>query len=375
MQKLLQKYSDVFEGIGCIEGYEYDIVMKDDVKPVVNPPREVGVAYRSKVKAELQRLIDSGILAKEDGPTDWVSNMVVVDKPNGKIRICIDPQDLNKGIKRHHYPMNTIEEVVTRMPDAKVFSVFDANQGYYQIKLSEQSSKLCCMQTPIGRMRYLRLPMGINSSPEIFSRAMHDTLEGLSGVEHIMDDIIVWGRDDDDHDQNAEELLKRARERGLKFNKEKTKIRLKSVDYVGHTVTDEGLKPGKDKVRAITEMPKPQDQSELGRFLGMITYVSKFIPNVSELSAPLRLLMKKDIMWHWEQEQETSFQALKKAISEAPVLAYYDVNKPVTLSVDASSKGIGAVLLQESRPVAYASKALTASQQNYAQIEKERAAI
>ena len=149
----------------------------------------------------------------------------------------------------------------------------------------------------------------------------------------------------------------------------------KSVDYVGHVLCEEGLKPGVSKVRAISEMPVPQNREELGRFLGMVTYVSKFLPNLSQMNAPLRLLMKAEIQWHWDKEQKRSFESLKKAIMEAPVLTFYDVTKPVCLSVDASSKGIGTVLLQEGRPVTCASKALTAAQQNYAQIEKEMAAI
>ena len=369
IDKILQEYQDVFGGVGCLEGFEYEIKMDPTVTPVINPPRQIGVAYRDKVKDELNRLEDLGILAKEEGPTEWVSNLHVADKPNGKIRICIDPRDLNKGIKRHHYPMNTIEDVVSRIPGAKVFSVFDANQGFHQIKLAPESSKLTTFQTPFGRYRYQRLPMGISSSPEIFQRAMTDALEGLEKTECIMDDILVWGQDDPDHDDQVEKFLQRIRERGIQLNRGKSKIGLASVDYVGHTITHEGLKPAEGKVRAITEMPTPQSKEDLGRFLGLITYVSKFIPNVSEMTAPLRLLMTSEIEWHWGSPQQKSLDALKSAISHAPVLVLYDVKKPITLSVDASSKGIGAVLLQEGRPVAYASKALTPAQQNYAQGE------
>ena len=141
--------------------------------------------------------------------------MVIADKPQGKIRICIDPRNLNQAIKRHHYPLNTLEDVAARIPGARIFSTFDAYQGFFQIKLSESSSKLTTFQTPFGRYRYKRLAMGISSSPEIFQKAMMDMFEGLEGVECVMDDILVWGCNDFEHNSRLEKVLQRVRERGL----------------------------------------------------------------------------------------------------------------------------------------------------------------
>ena len=160
----------------------------------------------------------------------------------------------------------------------------------------------------------------------------------------------------------------------LKLNEDKSEFRKSSVTYVGHVSSDKGVKPDAEKCRAIKQMEEPKDLSELQTFMGLVQYLGKFIPNLSEVTAPLRQLLGNDVIWHWEAEQQQSFEKLKCLITEAPVLRYYDPKKDLTLSVDASSKGLGAVLIQ-GQPIAYASRALTKCQMNYAQIEKETLAI
>lgn len=168
------------------------------------------------------------------------------------------------------------------------------------------------------------------------------------------------------HDARLMQLLERLRSINLKINQEKCKIRMDEIKYIGHVLSGEGLKPDQDKIKAIVEMPKPQDKSALLRFLGMVRYLAKFVPNLSETSAPLRKLLKSGVEWHWETPLQKSFEALKSQLSNAPVLRYFDVNKAVTLSVDASSEGLGAVILQEEHPVAYGSRSLTDCQKRYA---------
>ena len=282
---------------------------------------------------------------------------------------------MNCAIKREHYPMQTVEDIMTRMPNAKFMTVLDANHGFWQIQLDEESSKLCTFNTCFGRYRFNRLPFGIKSAPEVFTRTVRQLFENLEGVEVVVDDILVWGSTLQEHDKRLEEVLKQVRRSNLKLNKDKCKFRQSEVIYLGHLLTSKGMKPDPSKVNAVTEMPIPTNAKELQRFLGMVTYLSKFIPNVSQIAAPLRKILEKDVLWDWGKHQAESFNKLKFALSHAPCLAYFDVDKPLTLSVDASSKALGACILQDGRPIAYASKALTASEQNYAQIEKEMYAI
>nr|XP_039256275.1 uncharacterized protein LOC120332995 [Styela clava] len=219
--KVEDAFSDIFDDLGVIDNFVHKIQLKTDVKPIINPPRRVPVALRELLKAELNRLEDLNVIEKITEPTEWVNSLVIVKKKYNALRICLDPLHLNRAIKREHFPMQTIEDIMTRMSNAKYFSVLDANHGFWQIKQ----------------------------------------------------------------------------------------------------------------------------------------------------------LLEKDIEWFWGPEQNSAFEKLKYAISNAPVLKYFNVNEPVILSVDASSKRVGACLIQNGRPVAYASKSLTKCQQNFAQIEKEMYAI
>ena len=371
----LAKYADTFTGLGCITDVTYHIKVDPTCKPVIHPPRRIPVTIRAKVKQELERMERLAVVKKIHEPTEWVNSMVTVVKPNGKLRICIDPRDLNKAIKREYYPMRTIEEIVGRIPNAKVFSVLDASSGFWQVKLDHESAKLCTFNTPFGRYMFTRLPFGISSAQDVFQSIMSEMFEDIEGVEIVVDDLLIWGETEEQHDSRLEKVLQRAQQRNLKLNKDKSQIKCKEIHYVGHIIGKDGLKPDPKKVEAIVNMDAPKDKEEVQRFLGMTTYLAKFIPNLSQIAAPLRILLEKGTEWHWSHQQETSFQELKKLITNTPVLKFYDPQKPTTISVDASSKGIGAVLLQEDGPIAYASKSLTNCQCNYAQIEKEMLAI
>ncbi|XP_021361397.1 uncharacterized protein K02A2.6-like [Mizuhopecten yessoensis] len=368
---VLSEYKDVFEGIGLLKG-ECHIKTDPSVPPVVHPPRRVPLSLREGLKEELARMESLEIITKVIDPTEWVSSLVVVKNPeSGKLRVCIDPKDLNKAILRPHYPTKTLEDVLLEISCAKYFSKLDAKSGYWNIKLDEESSPLTTFNTPFGRYRYLRLPFGLKSSQDEFQQKMDECYEGLEGAVALVDDVLVYGKTRSEHDKNLREALLRSRERGIKLNKDKLEVGLTCVKYFGHTLTADGLKPDEDKVRAVQLMKPPTNKSELETFLGMVTYLSKFAPNLSELTSPLRVLLTQNIEFHWDKPQADAFRRVKDIITASPVLAYFDPNKEVILQTDASKFGLGATLMQEGKPVAYASKSLTPSEINYAQIEKE----
>ena len=204
---------------------------------------------------------------------------------------------------------------------------------------------------------------------------MVEEFRDLEGVDVIVDDLIVWGVDDDDHDRHLETLLERVEKSGLKLNREKCKFGLDSVSYVGHVLSQDGLKPSVERVKAILDMPTPKDLDELRTFLGMMTYLGKFTPNLSKLTDPLRKLTEGGVEWSWEPHHQKAVDDLKCLVTRAPVLKFYDVDKPVTLNTDASKKGYGAVIIQDERPVAYASRRVTSAEKNYAPIKNEMSAI
>ena len=372
---ILQKFPDVFDGLGLLPG-EHSLKVDPTVTPVVHPPRRVPYALRDLVKKELDRMESQGVISKVTQPTEWVNSMVIVEKPNNKgIRICLDPKDLNRALKREHYRSKTLEEVTAKLTTAKYFSRFDCRSGFWMIKLNNESSVLTTFNTPFGRYKFHRLPFGLHTSQDVFQKTVDEAYEGLSGVETIADDILVYGSSVEEHDRNLANMLQRSRERGIKLNSDKSVVKSTELSFFGNLITSKGLQADPSKISAICNMQPPQNKKELETFLGMINYLSKFLPHLAEETHSLRNLLKDKAEFVWDSNMENVFKRVKALITAVPVLAYYDVTKDVQIQADASQYGLGAVLLQEGRPIAYASRSLTQTEQNYAQIEKELYAI
>lgn len=204
---------------------------------------------------------------------------------------------------------------------------------------------------------------------------MNEMLEGIQDAYAIMDDILVVGKNMKEHNEVLQQVLKHAQRYNLRLNLEKTKICKKEVAYVGHLLTASGLRPDPEKVCAVREMPAPETKDAVRRFLGFIQYLAKFLPMLAKVERALRELTHQDIKFHWDKPQADAFRKLKELCTKMPILAYYDVRKPVNIQCDASKSAVGAVLLQEERPVAYASRKLSKSECNWALIKKEMLAI
>ncbi|XP_025270352.1 uncharacterized protein K02A2.6-like [Camponotus floridanus] len=316
-----------------------------------------------------------GIIEPITEPTDWVSQMVIVSKKDGDLRICLNPQPLNKAIKREHYMFPTMDEIAAKLVGAKYFCKLDAQSGFWMIPLDKNSSKLCTFQTAWGRYAFKRLPFGLNCAPEIFHRIISQTFENIEKVVSFQDDILLWASTKKELHSVLIKVLQAARAQGIKFNPKKCIFGTETISFLGHKFCHKGMSVSQEKIKAIKEMKDPTNKQSLQRALGMFNYMSKFIPNYSAICAPLRDLLKIDNEFVWTDSQRKAFQLLKKLITQAPVLGYYDPNKKLTLSVDASSIGLGATLIQEGQPIAYASRALTEVQTRYSQIEKELLAI
>uniref|UniRef100_A0A131YJ66 RNA-directed DNA polymerase n=1 Tax=Rhipicephalus appendiculatus TaxID=34631 RepID=A0A131YJ66_RHIAP len=324
---------------------------------------------------ELKRMEENGVIVPVSEHSDWVHPIVVITKKDGAVRVCLDPRNLNAALKRHHYPIPRPEELFASLSGSTVFSILDAKSAFWQLTLDEASSRLCTFTTPWGRYRFLRVPFGLATAPELFQQAIEQVFQGQVVVKPYFDDILVASSTPAEHMAHLRTVLTVARKNNLKFNKAKLKLGLSAITYLGHQLSSEGLAPDPEKVKSIEAMAVPTDKSQLQRFLGMVTYLTKFIPNFSATTSPLRELLKTDVAWHWTNRHTETFNLIKQKLSTAPVLCYYDQRKPITISTDASSYGMGSVLLQEGRPIAYASAALTAPQQRYAQIEKELLAV
>ena len=279
----------------------YKIIIDPEVTPVIRPPHRLSFAMTDRVHSALKDMASTGIIEAVSDPTDWVSTMIAtVKKGKNEIRLCINSKELNTAIKRPHHPMKTVEDVAAKVGTATLFSVLDAKNSFWQIPLDKESSNLTTFATPFGRYKFLRMPFGINSASEVFQRTMELLFEDLP-CAIIVDDILVYGKDATEHDHNLRLILDRARKINLKLNPDKCKFRVPEVSYVGHIFTPNGLKPDPKKATVITEMPAPTDVTGLQRLLGMVNYLGKFIPNLSELSSTLWELTKKDTAWSWHQ--------------------------------------------------------------------------
>ena len=350
-QAIKHAYPDVFDGHGKMPG-KIHLETDSTVPPVVMPPRKVPISVKPRLKAELQRLHELDIIEPLSTPTDWVSALLVREKPNGKLRLCIDPKPLNSALKRVHYPMPVIEDILPELNEVKVFSKADLKEGFLQCELDDESAKLTTFQTPWGRYFWKRLAFGLSPSPEVFQQMLDQNLEGLPGLYKIADDILITGRGETldeamhDHDRNLSKFLTWCQERHITLNYDKFELRCSELPFMGHVLSRDGLKPDPKKVEAITQMPRPQNTNDVQRFVGMVKYLTKFIPDLSNINAPIRQLTHKDTAFVWGDAQETAFDKVKELVANSPVLGYYDPSKPLEAQGDASEKGLGFVLFR-----------------------------
>ena len=297
-ETLVDQYKDVFHGLGHIG--DASIVVDKAVQLVQHSPRRVPVALQEDVKKKIKEMEQKGIIAKTLEPTEWISSMVAVAKP-GKIRICLDPKYLNRAVQTSEI-LNAYfggNPILTQQSKSQ-------QDGFYQIGLDEQSSKLTTFWTPLGRYRYLTMPFGINLAPEVFECKLQECLVDLPGVHVIREYILViigCGETDGEavvnHDQNVERLLQRAQQVSLKLNKTKVKLRQTEVKFMGHLITKEGLQLDPDKVTAIENMAKAISKSEVATLVGFVTYLSKFLPKLSDVAQPLRELTFDKAKFIW----------------------------------------------------------------------------
>ena len=241
--------------------------------------------------------------------------------------------------------------------------------------LHPDSRPITCFSTHLGLFQYKRLNFGVNSASEVFQHTIQQIIQPVKGARNISDDIIIYGEDDNDHDKQLDAALHFINENGLTLNLDKCVFRQEHVDFNGHRFGANSLSPDPEKVRALHEASEPTNVGEVLSFLGLATYCARFINNYTTLNAPLRELTRRDTPWEWTDRHQKAFQDVKDALSETATTAYFNSNKETTLQVDASPVGLGAVLTQEERPVAYASRALSNVEQWYSQTEREALAI
>jgi len=374
VRDLKKMFPDQFDKIGSFKT-PAKLHLKPDAQPTIDAPRKCSIHIRDKLKQEIDKMEADGIIKKVEHHTDWCSSITTATKKDGSLRVCLDPRRLNQNLKRCPHKIPTLEEITPAFAKAKYFSKLDAKAGYWSVHLDPESQELTTFRTPFGRYCFRRLPFGLNVSQDIFQQHMDQILEKVSGADGIADDVVVHGATEEEHDENLIHLMNTAKEEGLVFNSDKCIIKAEGIDFFGSLYTKDGVRPDLRKVEDIKQMPTPQDKEDLQRFLGMMTYLSPYIPKYSDKAAILRDLTKSDVPFVWHEDHQRAFEILKDSINPESALQYFDPNKPTALEVDASMKGLGACLSQDGKPIAFASKSLTNAEKNYSNIERETLAM
>ena len=293
------------------------------------------------------------------------------------VQICGDYKlTANRASRMEHYPLPKVKNLFSTLAGGTLFTKLDMSQAYLQLLVDDQAKELLTVNTHKGLFAYNRLPFEVSSAPGIFQRTMESLLKGIPNVLVYLNDILITGPTQEQHMKNLIAVLSSFRQAGLRLKKQKCRFLAKSVEYLGFTIDQQGVHPSEGKVQAIKSA---QNLTEFKAYLGLLTYYGKFLPNLANVLAPLYQLLKKDVKWTWEDQQQQSFDQYKQMLTSSALLAHYDPSQPLLLSCDASQYGVGAVLSQVcnggEKPVAYASRTLTTAEQNYSQLEKEELAL
>ena len=317
---LQTKYPKVFSGIGKLKEYRLKLHGDPEVTPVAQKPRRVPFALREKVTAKVEDLIAKDIVERVDGPTSWVSPVVVAPKSEGEIRLCVDMRKANQAIIRERIPIPTLDEAVENLNGSAVFSKLDLRLGFHQIELDKESRDITTFATHEGLFRYKRLSFGVNSAPEKYQQ-IRQVVSDIEGVLNIADDLVVHGKSIEEHDQSLHKRLQRLEEKNLTLSPMKCEFRMDKVVFMGLLLSKYGIDPTEERVRAVFEAVQPTTPTEVRSFLGMVGFSARFIPNFATLAEPLRAISRQGVPFIWSKEQDASFKELKRQLASAPVLA------------------------------------------------------
>ena len=396
--RLAQKLADrpqVFSlsewDVGLAKGVEHCIRLKD-TSPFRERVRRLAPAEIDEVRKHLQELLAAGIIKESRSP--YASPIVIARKKNGKIRMCIDYRTLNLKTIPDQYTLPRIDDALASLTGSRWFSVLDLRSGYYQIAMSEEDKEKTAFICPLGFYQFERMPQGITGAPATFQRLMEKAVGDMNLLQCLvyLDDLIVFGRTLEEHEERLLRVLDRLAEVGLKLSLDKCQFCQPEVKYVGHIVSADGIATDPDKIKAVAQWQPPTHLKSLQSFLGFCGYYRKFIKNYSAIVRPLTDLTKgyppvrkgtkpakSDVNDYfrpsehfgerWTPACADAFRQIIQCLTSAPVLAFADATKPYILHVDASMDGLGAVLNQEYpeglRPVAFASRKLGQAERNY----------
>ncbi|KAJ1525507.1 hypothetical protein ONE63_010315 [Megalurothrips usitatus] len=374
VKSVISCYPNVFTNSPGKFPFKYHLDIDPNIKAVATPSRRVPHKLKDRYKNYLDQLCKDNIIKKCDNPVGWVSPVVLLEKPDQSLRVCLDPKHLNKALSRPFFEIPSVEDINASLCNKRYFTVLDFASGFWHCELDSQSSKVCQFSTPYGVFQFKRLPFGLSASPEIFQKAVSDIFGDIDGVLTFFDDVILSAKTSDEHDVLFRKVIERAEQYNVHFKPAKLQYKQNSVKFMGNIYSEQGRLPDPARLEAIKNLQNPNNVKELQRFLGIDNFVREFVPNLADDTNFLRQLLRKNVEWLWLPAHSEAVDRVKTKICNATALSNFDPSLPATIQCDASQYGLGVCLLQ-TKPVAFASRGLTQCEQNYAQVEKELLAI
>ena len=385
VMELLAEFPTVFtEKLGCLKDYKVHVPVSDNAEPKYFKARSVPYSMRARVEEELDRLEKQGVW-KKVSYSRWAAPIVPVLKdakdPNGPVRICGDYKlTVNQCAPLDNYPIPNVRDQLAMLSGGQKFSKLDLSQAYQQLELDESTRELLTISTHKGLYQPSRLQFGVHSATGIFQRVMDQKLAGIPNVYVRVDDILVTGKDDEEHLNTLRKVLQALCDAGLTVKMSKCYFMQDSVIYCGYLISKNGVHPMASNVEAVAKAPVPTNLTELRAFLGMVNYYHGFLDKLATVTEPLHNLLRKGVKWEWTISCNEAFIKLKRMLSEAPVLTHFDPTKSIVVHCDASPYGLGCVLSHvmpdgSEKPVSFVSRTLSAAERNYAHIEKEGLAL
>ena len=377
LHALLKKFEHLFDGtLGTWNTDPVDLELKDpNCKPYHAKPYPVPHSQEQKLREEVERLCGYGVMRKIND-SEWGAPVFTIQKPDGSLRSLADLRELNKRIKRKPFPLPKISDLLQKLEGFAYATSLDLNMGYYHISLTPHASRLCTVVLPWGKYEYLKLPMGLCNSPDIFQEKMSDLMAGLEFARAYLDDLLVVSKGDfDTHLDHLEQVFTHLAEAGLKVNVTKSHFCKYELEYLGYLINREGVRPSMKKVEAIRNLAPPKTGKQLRSFIGMVNYYRDMWPKRSHLLAPLSSLTSKNVKFKWTEEHQKAFDEIKTVIAQETMLTYPDFNKAFHLHTDASKRQLGAHITQDGKPIAFYSRKLTPAQTRYTTTERELLSI
>jgi len=349
-------FQDVFylpgDRLSSTNAAKHTIMLEPGITPINTRPYRLPESHKEEVDRQVQELLDDKIMVKSDSP--WNSPLLVVPKRTGtdgeqKWRMVVDFRRLNEKTIGDAYTLPDITEILDQLGQSKYFTCLDMVMGYHQIGLEKGEGLKTAFSTKQGHWEYQRLPFGLKTAPATFQRMMNSVLSGLTGTYCFvyLDDIVICAKSLADHNTKLREVLERLRTHKLKLQPGKCEFLRKEINYLGHQITEAGVRPDPQKVVATEQFPTPTNPKQLKTFYELISYYRRFIPNCSKIASPLYKLLKRDANFEWTEAQENAFQHLKAKLVSRPILQYPDFSNEFVLTTEASNRELGPVLSQD----------------------------